>query len=695
MTPNHDSAVSSGTKALVRTQPGLQRNQQILVVRPACDLPAHLVEMGPLPAFRRFMACHRNVSCWMQPAFGKSPDELPSETQFILLELESGYLALHPLVDGSVRCSLEAVDGTWMIRLETGNADIPCGETRAVMMTWGDDPYELLGRAVRGIAELLKTVRLRADKCFPESVKHLGWCSWNAFYENVGATAVLALMEQLDASGLLPKLVILDGGWQQSHDGVMTGFDADPVRFPGGLGTLISRLKAMGVDHVFVWQTYNGYWQGASVPALGSRDAEVRYFSVPDHLADRIGPEETEQRHDTMFRSFYPPNLLEKPIHFPKGSLFAFYDDFHGCLARAGVDGVKIDAMTWIEALTGESAGRVAAVRDMVHSAEASTAFHFGGGLIHCSSCSNDFLYSSMSGAIVRTSGDFMPEDPASHGRHLMTNALVALWTSPFLVPDWDMFQSGHRAGTYHAAARAISGGPVYVTDAPGGINPETLRRLRFSDGSLPLCLEPAVPARDSIFEDVVRGDRLLQLVNRNETNMVFGAFHCGADDGGARRTGRFRLRDLPWWEENAVAIVWSEKNRSATFFSEADFLSLELGFLEFEILTVAPVHNDLALIGNVNLLNPGGAIKKVQWGGANDVVVSLRDGGTFLAWSQDPPALSVDGESFDECWNPQTRLIRLELDFGKEWKIRIGVGASKDNLSMDAWTEYSESQTR
>ena len=29
--------------------------------------------------------------------------------------------------------------------------------------------------------------------------------------------------------------------------------------------------------------------------------------------------------------------------------------------------------------------------------------------------------------------------------------------------PDWDMFQSLHPAAEYHASARAISGGPIYV----------------------------------------------------------------------------------------------------------------------------------------------------------------------------------------------------------------------------------------
>jgi raffinose synthase len=689
-----NAAGSPGAETVVRIEAGPKKNQQILIVKPGDDQPVYLAEMCSLPPFRRFMACYRNVSCWMQPAFGKSPDELPAETQFVLLELESGYLALHPLVDGSVRCSLEQDAGKWMIRMETGNPEIPCNEARAVMMTWGDDPYEMVQRAASGITELLQTVRLRGDKCFPESAKNLGWCSWNAFYEEISTTGILSLMEHLNSCGLLPKLVILDGGWQQCSGGAMTGFDADPVRFPGGLEALISRLKMMGVRHVYAWQTYNGYWQGSSTSVLGSNDSEVRYFAVPDHLAERIRPEETKLHSDTMFKSFYPLNLLEKPIIFPKGSLFSLYDNLHACLARSGVDGVKIDAMTWIEALPGESAGRVAAVRDMVHSAEASTNLHFDGGLIHCSSCSNDFLYSSLSGAIVRTSGDFMPGDPSSHGRHLVTNAMVALWTSPFLVPDWDMFQSGHKAGAYHAAARAISGGPVYVTDAIDSFDPEILRRLRFSDGSIPLCIEPALPALDSIFSDSIQGNSFLKLVNRNESNMVFGAFHCGESEGESRRSGHFQLLDLPWWDQNAEAVVWSERNHSATRMVNADSLPIDLGFLEFEILTIAPIRNDVAIVGNVNLLNPGGAIAGQRWQGVNHLVITLRDGGSFLAWCNEQPSITIDGASFDECWDSTSKLIRVELELGRKWVIRISVNPCSESLSNGSSTKYPVTQT-
>ena len=74
-------------------------------------------------------------------------------------------------------------------------------------------------------------------------------------------------------------------------------------------------------------------------------------------------------------------------------------------------------------------------------------------------------LYGALNSTLTRTSTDFWPTLPASHGEHLYVNAQVSAWFGEFVHPDWDMFQSGHPMGGFHAAGRAVSGGPVYVSD--------------------------------------------------------------------------------------------------------------------------------------------------------------------------------------------------------------------------------------
>lgn len=69
----------------------------------------------------------------------------------------------------------------------------------------------------------------------------------------------------------------------------------------------------------------------------------------------------------------------------------------------------------------------------------------------------------------LRNSDDFFPNIESSHPWHIFCNAHNALLTRYLnVVPDWDMFQTSHPYAGFHAAARCVSGGPVYITDEPG-----------------------------------------------------------------------------------------------------------------------------------------------------------------------------------------------------------------------------------
>lgn len=35
------------------------------------------------------------------------------------------------------------------------------------------------------------------------------------------------------------------------------------------------------------------------------------------------------------------------------------------------------------------------------------------------------------------------------------------------VIPDWDMFQTVHEYSGFHAAARCVSGGPIYIVCSP------------------------------------------------------------------------------------------------------------------------------------------------------------------------------------------------------------------------------------
>ena len=153
-----------------------------------------------------------------------------------------------------------------------------------------------------------------------------------------------------------------------------------------------------------------------------------------------------------------------------------FYNDFYTFLSSCGIDSVKTDAQFMMDTWTSASARR-SLTRTYLDSWTLSHLRHFGAKAISCMSQSPQILlYNQLpkSGPAImcRNSDDFFPEVPASHPWHVWANAHNSLLTMYLnVVPDWDMFQTVHDYSAFHAAARCVSGGPVYITDVPGQHN--------------------------------------------------------------------------------------------------------------------------------------------------------------------------------------------------------------------------------
>lgn len=92
------------------------------------------------------------------------------------------------------------------------------------------------------------------------------------------------------------------------------------------------------------------------------------------------------------------------------------------------------------------------------------------------------------------------------------------------------MFQSTHPCAEFHAASRAISGGPIYVSDSVGKHNFPLLKRLVLPDGSILRCEYYALPTRDCLFVDPLHdGKTMLKIWNLNKVTAmksIWNTFH-------------------------------------------------------------------------------------------------------------------------------------------------------------------------
>ena len=150
-----------------------------------------------------------------------------------------------------------------------------------------------------------------------------------------------------------------------------------------------------------------------------------------------------------------------------------FYRDFYQFLSLAGVDSVKTDAQFFVDELDDATDRRklVKAYQDAWSIAQLRS---FYGKAISCMSQTPQIIFHSQLPSnkpriLLRNSDDFFPEVPASHPWHIFCNAHNAIFNQYLnILPDWDMFQTSHEWASFHAAARCVSGGPIYITDVPG-----------------------------------------------------------------------------------------------------------------------------------------------------------------------------------------------------------------------------------
>lgn len=621
-----------------------------------------VLPLGDL-AGARFTACHRAEPFWMTPKAGTRGGEVPAETQSLLVEFADGVCALWvPLIDGPFRASLQGGrEAGLAVVVESGDPAVVTAAATALFVAVGADPYALVARAAESGLAHLQTGRLRRAKPLPAFVDQFGWCTWNAFYEDVSSENVRAGLASFQAGGTPPRLMILDDGWQSERtlptgERRLTSF-APNAKFGGDLTPTVRMAKdEFGIATFLVWHAVGGYWGGVDEAAF----AEYEPRSVK--------------------RAFAPPIVDAAPIVefvwgtvagvVPPKHIDRFYHDYHRRLRQQGVDGVKVDNQAVLEGVAATLGGRVALLRRYREALEGSAQTHFLGNLLNCMSNANEMFYSALNSTLTRTSTDFWPFRDESHGLHQYTNAQVGLWFGEFVHPDWDMFQSAHPQGAFHAAGRAVSGGPVYVSDKPDEHDFALLRKLVLPDGTLLRAREPGRPTRDCLFHDPTREPVLLKVFNHNLEAGVIGVFNARYDEKGTEPvSGHVSPADVVGLAGERFA-VYAHYKRSLNVLARTESRALTLPQLTAEVVTVVPVDEGgpagcgVAPLGLPACFNSAGAILSKGWLTDALYQCAVRGLGELLVWCQrEPQSVTVDGQPPAEWgYDPATGAVTIAL---------------------------------
>ena len=289
-----------------------------------------------------------------------------------------------------------------------------------------------------------------------------------------------------------------------------------------GFAEVVARIKSLGVDHVYCWHALFGYWGGLHPDAKGMKKYRP-VMTTPRHTPGLLAVEPSQ--------AWDPITLGGVGVCENAEDLGVFYEELHAYLARSGVDGVKVDGQAVVGGLGRGHGGGPALAKKLHEMLERSVRTHFPtNGLINCMCHSSENILRFSESNLARVSDDFYPTNRASHTVHVANVAYNSVFMGEIVTPDWDMFQSHcGEAGALHAAARAVGGCPVYVSDAPGKHDFALLRKLVFPSGKVLRASLPGRPTRDCVFADpCADGATALKIWNRNERDGcgVVGAFN-------------------------------------------------------------------------------------------------------------------------------------------------------------------------
>ncbi|KMT09992.1 hypothetical protein BVRB_5g122070 [Beta vulgaris subsp. vulgaris] len=444
------------------------------------------------------------------------------------------------------------------------------------------------------------------------------------------------------------------------------------------------RKKFKGLDDIWVWHALCGAWGGVR-PETTHLNASVIPCKLSPGLAGTMDDLAVEKIVEGGIGLVHPDQASD------------LYDSMHSYLSSVGITGVKVDVIQTLEYVSEKFGGRVELAKKYYDGLSKSLKKNFNGSnLLSSMEQCNDFLFlGTKQISMGRVGDDFWFQDPNGdpngvfwlQGVHMIHCSYNSLWMGQIFHPDWDMFQSDHVCAKFHAGARAICGGPIYVSDSLGGHDFDLLEKLVYPDGTIPICQHFTLPTRDVLFKNpLFDQESILKLWNFNKYGAVIGAFNCqGAGwDKELRRIkgykqcyktmeGLIRIKDIEW-DQTLESIEMGYANEYVVYLNQVDSLMLVtldsdpihvvLIPSSFELLSFVPVKMlgqgvKFAPIGLSNMFNSGGTIQELEFGDLS-AKMKIKGKGTLLAYSNEAPKKCiVNNEEVEFQWsNDENKLV-------------------------------------
>ncbi|WP_455586323.1 Sip1-related alpha-galactosidase [Bacteroides sp.] len=396
----------------------------------------------------------------------------------LLLQLADGQYLFAKALSGENSLSWFQIDQDGSLKLYLSTLGTDCLPLKAPLFLsgYGKSVYETLQQSYHRLIENTETSSLikREDKVFFEAFNYLGWCTWEHYHYDINETKILKDLDTIEASGLPIRYVLIDDGHLSHTDRQLKSFVPDKERFPNEWKKILARKRDTGIKWFGLWYALSGYWEGVALK--NDFPEEVKKHLYTAHNCLLPGPDSC--------------------------SIRTFYQYYVRSMKNYGFDFLKIDNQAYTLPLYMGEKESVRRAR-LCNEAMEQNTHEEQIGLMNCMAQNVINTDHTRYSNVTRVSIDYKKYDMNMAKSHLFQSYTNTLLLGHTVWPDHDMFHSSDTiCGSLMARSKALSGGPVYLSDAPEDFVEAHILPLVDETGRIFRPTAPAIPTPESIFRN-------------------------------------------------------------------------------------------------------------------------------------------------------------------------------------------------
>jgi len=268
-------------------------------------------------------------------------------------------------------------------------------------------------------------------------------------------------------------------------------------------------------------------------------------------------------------------------------------------------------------------------------------------GLMNCSAQNTIALLNATHSATMRTSPDYKKYQVETSKSQILQSVFNVIWLGQTMWPDHDMFHSSDReVGESMSVTKAMSGGPIYLSDDPVDFNTKVIPPLCYGDGLLIRPLAPGVPLPASIFCDALyEEEKLYKVIAPLKNSSCAIAAYNLALDNEAKLTERIFPGDYRYssammqpfdgfWKiprEGLVIYDWKEQKGSKL---ENIGMDVEITGFGHKLYILCPINKGWAVVGRPDKYLSASTVEILKTK-KESIAIQLFEPGSIIIYSQ------------------------------------------------------------